>query len=286
MSAPSGVGIGLRRELAADVAACERQLDWLEIIPENFMGKDGPFSRALDRSAERFPIAAHGVAMNLAGPDPFLDEHTRLLKALLDRLGAPGFTEHLCWSKSHGHQSFDLLPLPFTGDAVRWVAGRVREVQDRLERRIAVENISTYALAPGGEMSEGAFHRAVCEEADCDLLLDVNNVYVNAINHHHDPLEHLLSFPLDRAAQMHLAGHQDSGEVCGAGTDDDRFLIDNHGGPVADPVWTLFEEAVRRCGPIPVLIEWDLNVPPLERVLDEADKARAIVSAVGAEAAA
>jgi len=228
------------------------------------MNRGGPFSHAFEKCREKYRFGVHGVAMNLAGPDPFDEEHTSFLKKLLDDLDVDLFSEHLCWSRSHGHQSFDLLPLPFTEEAVLWSASRIREMQDRLERPIAIENVSTYAIVPGGEMDEGSFHRAVCEEADCDLLLDVNNVYVNAINHGYDPVEHLRSFPLARATQMHLAGHDERGD----------FLIDSHGAPVCDPVWELYKVALSATGDIPVLIEWDTNIPPLDTLLDQADYAR------------
>lgn len=266
---PSGIGIGLRREFAAELAQRDDGPDWLEVIAENFVARGGPFTRAFDVCRERYPVGVHGVSLNLGGPDPLDRAFLAELKAWLDATGAPSFSEHLCWSKSHGHQSFDLLPLPFHEDAVRWVGRRAREVQDLLERPLLLENVSTYALMPGAEMSEGAFHRAVLEEAGCGLLLDVNNVYVSATNHGQDPRAALFELPLERVGQIHIAGHVESTTCDGA-----SFLVDDHGAPVRDEVLELLELALAATGPVPVLLEWDTHVPALERVLDEAAAVR------------
>jgi hypothetical protein len=261
-----GVGIGLRREHYATIASCERRLDFLEIIPENFVGHGGNPLRVLEQCAAKWPIAVHGVSMSVGGIDPFDATYLAGLRDLLRRLDAALYTDHLCYAAIGGVSYFDLLPLPFSGAAARHAAARVRELQDRLERPIAIENITYYAAMPGSTGDEGDFVTEVIERADCGLLLDVNNVYVNARNHGRDPVTSLLALPLARARQIHLAG------FCA----EDGRLIDDHGAAVHDDVWQLYRIAVERIGPVPTLIEWDNAVPPLDRVLDEADRARAI----------
>lgn len=262
--APHGVGIGLRREHFAAIERCERELDWLEIIPENYVGHGGLGRRNLARCRERWPVVAHGVSLSLGGPDPLPGPYVAGLRRLLDELQAPFYTDHLCYARIDDLDFYDLLPLPFTEEAVRHTARRVRELADRLERPVAVENISYYAVMPGGSMSEGQFVTAVVEEAGCGLLLDVNNVYVNARNHGHEPLAVLDALPLHRTLQIHIAGHvEESGR-----------LLDTHGRPLVDPVWRLYEDALARVGPVPTLLEWDTDIPALDRVLDEADRAR------------
>lgn len=265
----ASVGIGLRRPHFSTLPQTERRVDFLELIPENFVGgpapRGGRHARVLAECAERWPILAHGVSMSLGGPDPLDHAYLRTLKRFLDRLGAPFYTDHLCFVTTGGRSTFDLLPLPFSEPAVRHVARRIREVADALERPVAIENISYYAELPTSTLDEGAFVRAVVEEADCLLLLDVNNVYVNAQNHGRAPLELLESLPLERACQIHMAGHVREGPR----------LLDHHGAPVDDAVWALYVEAIARTGPLPTLIEWDTRIPDVDRVLDEADLARA-----------
>ena len=264
---PKGVGIGLRREHFSTILATERQVDWLEIIPENYLANGGGSSRLLDACSERWTIGVHGVAMSLGGPTPLNLEHLDLMHKLLDRLDAAEFTEHLCYAVAGGTNFYDLLPLPFTEAAVMHTARRVKHVQQRLERPVLLENISYYAQMPGSEMTEAEFVTAVLEEADCGLMLDVNNVFVNAFNHGTNALEDLMALPLDRTGRIHLGGHKYV----------DDMAVDNHGAPVIDPVWALYRTALEHVGSeVPTLIEWDLKVPPLDTVLDEADRARAI----------
>lgn len=263
---PRGVGIGLRREHFAAIERTDRTVDWLEIIPENYVGHGGAPRRHLARCSERWPVIAHGVSMSLGGPDPLPGDYVDGLRRLLDELQAPFYTDHLCYATIGGVNFYDLLPLPFTEEAVRHTAARIRELQDRLERPVAVENISYYAVMPGPSMSEGQFVTAVVEEADCGLLLDVNNVYVNARNHGEDPLANLEALPLHRTRQVHIAGHVEEG----------GRLIDTHGRALVDPVWELYAQALSRVGPVPTLLEWDTDIPELDVVLDEADRARAL----------
>lgn len=263
---PQGVGIGLRREHFAAIEHSERTVDWLEIIPENYVNRGGAARRHLARCSERWPVIAHGVSMSLGGPDPLPADYVTDLRRLLDELQAPFYTDHLCYATVGGVNFYDLLPMPFTEEAVRHTAARIRELADRLERPVAVENISYYAVMPGPAMSEGEFVSAVVEEADCGLLLDVNNVYVNARNHGEDPLASLLALPLHRARQIHIAGH----------VEEDGRLIDNHGRALVEPVWELYEHALSRVGPVPTLLEWDTDIPALDVVLDQADRARVL----------
>ena len=262
-----GVGIGLRRPLFDALLASSRTVDWLELVPENFVTHGGWRSRMLTACAERWPLIAHGVSLSLGGPDALNREYLVGLKRLLDQIDPPFFSEHLCWASSDAHQFYDLLPLPFTEETVHWVAGRVRRVADVIERPIVLENITYYAVMPQSSLSEGEFIRAVLEEGDAGLLLDVNNTYLNAVNHGRDPEAVLSELPLERTRQIHLAGYQ---------VEEDGILLDHHGEPVADAVWDLYRLALQKVGPVPTLLEWDNNIPALDRVLDEADRARAI----------
>ena len=266
----AGAGIGLRRRHFGSILATERELDFLEIIPENFVGKGGQALRVLDACAERWPILAHGVSMSIAGPDPLDHTYLAALKRLLDRARVPFYTDHLCFATIAGRATWDLLPPPFTDDAVEHCAARIRELADALERPIALENISYYAQMPTSSLSEGEFVTAVVERADCRLLLDVNNVWVNGCNHGHDPRAVLAALPLERAVEVHLAGHLREGPR----------LLDNHGSPVCEAVWALYRELVAERGPLPTLIEWDTHIPALDEVLDQADLARAALREV------
>lgn len=259
-----GHGIGLRRPFFDTILETERQVDWLEIVPENFVLFGGRPRRALAACAERWPIVPHGVSLSVGGPDPLDRELLSGIRDLVGRTGSPWFSDHLCWSAADGVHTQDLLPLPFSEQAVRHVAPRIREVSERVGLPFLVENISTYALMPGGTMDEAAFLTAVLEEADCGLLLDVNNVFVNAHNHGFDPFRFVESIPLERVVQIHLAGHLVQGDL----------RIDDHGSEVIEPVWELYEHVIARTGPVTTLVEWDNRIPPVEVVLDEADKAR------------
>jgi uncharacterized protein len=268
VSRVTGVGIGLRNPHVTDLLETERALDFLEVIPENFVGRGGPDLRTLDACRERWPMLVHGVAVSIGGPDPFDDEYVTGLRAFLSRVRAPFYTDHLCYSSYGGFQSHQLLPLPQSDEAVAHAARRIRELSERLELPVAVENVTTYANMPGSTMSPAAFVAAVVEEADCGLLLDVNNLYVNAKNLGSDLAGDLDLLPLHRVMQLHVAGH------------DVRHgrWIDSHGAPVADEVAALTVEVVRRAGDVPVLLERDLNLPPLDEVLDEADTLRAAIA--------
>ncbi len=262
-----GTGLGLRRELLPDLmAGIPDAIDFLELAPENWLDMGGAHRRALRHVAERRPIAAHGLSLNLGGHAPLDEIFLKRVKRFLDEYRIELFTEHLSWCGDNGHL-YDLLPIPFTGDAVRHVAGRIRRTQDILERRIAIENASYYVAAPIAEMDEIAFIRAVLEEADCGLHLDVNNVYVNSINFGFDPCNFINAMPAERVVYMHMAGHWREAE---------DLIIDTHGANVIEPVWNLLDHAYRRIGVRPTLLERDFNIPPLDELLPELLRIRAL----------
>jgi len=254
-----GAGLGLRRSFLD--AAAERPLasvGFWEIAPENWIGIGGRLGRQFRGMTEQHPFVCHGLSLSIGSPAPLDVGFVRRIKAFLDDHGIRAYSEHLSYCSDDGHL-YDLLPIPFTEEAVHHVADRVRRVQDILERRIALENVSYYA-APSQEMPEIEFINAVLEEADCDLLLDVNNIYVNSINHGYDPVDFLGRLPADRILYAHIAGHYEE-------TPDLR--VDTHGADVIDPVWALLAEAYARFGIFPTLLERDFNIPPLEVLVQE-----------------
>ncbi len=255
----SGTGLGLRREFLAEMMDDgDYGVDFMEVAPENWIGMGGQLGRKFRWFAERYPMVCHGLSLSLGGPGALDETFVRQVKGFLDQHDIRLYSEHLSYCSDHG-QLYDLLPIPFTSEAVRHVARRIQRVQDILERRIAIENVSYYA-APGQELSEIEFLRAVLDEADCDLLLDVNNIYVNSVNHGYDAAEFLSRIPGDRALYIHVAGHYNEAE---------DLLVDTHGADVIDPVWALLEQAYAQFGVIPTLLERDHNVPPLAELLTE-----------------
>jgi uncharacterized protein (UPF0276 family) len=265
-----GHGIGLRPPHYPRILDGTARADWFEVISENFMIPGGRPLRVLERARAIAPVVLHGVSMNLGGTDPLDERHLDELDTLVRRFEPAWISEHLCWGAFGRHYAHDLLPLPFTEEALRQVASRIVHVQDRLGRRILIENVSSYVTFTHSTMSEWTFLGAVAEEADCEILLDVNNVYVSAVNHGFSAEEYIAGLPLGRIGQIHLAGHTDAG----------THLIDTHDHPVPAPVWTLYHDAVRRFGPIPTLVEWDDRIPPFEELLAEADRARALEAEV------
>ncbi|MEG0859193.1 MAG: DUF692 domain-containing protein [Pseudomonas sp.] len=261
---PQGAGLGLRRALLPELLAMETTaVDFFECTPDNWINVGGRHGNDLARLAERFPLACHGLSLSLGGPAPLDHELLRRTRAFLDQHKVAFFSEHLSYCSDDG-QLYDLLPLPFTDEAVRHVAARIRQTQDALERRIAVENISYYA-APYQALEEIDFLRAVLEEADCDLLLDVNNLFVNAINHRYDASAYLAALPVERVVYMHVAGHYDEAP---------DLKIDTHGATVKTAVWNLLEQAYQRFGALPTLLERDFNFPPLAELLAEVGQIR------------
>jgi uncharacterized protein (UPF0276 family) len=249
----SGVGLGLRRSMMNELMADPPwDVDFMEVAPENWIGVGGALGRKFCWFADRFPFVMHGLSLSLGGQAPLDVEFLQRARQFMDLHGIRYYTEHLSYTGDDG-QLYDLMPIPFTEEAVRHVAWRIRQASEILERPIAVENVSYYA-APGREMQEIQFLNAVLEEADCGLLLDVNNVYVNAVNHDYPPEEFLAAIPGERVVYLHVAGHYVEAE---------DLRVDTHGAPVADPVWALLDETYRRFGVIPTLLERDFNIPPM-----------------------
>jgi uncharacterized protein (UPF0276 family) len=261
---PTGIGLGLRARFLDRVAegAADGGPAFVELSPENYMHRGGKNPARLEQVAARFPVISHGLMMSLGSTDPFDPEYFAFLKGFLDRWDPPWHSDHVCWSGLDGVLLHDLLPVPFTSAVARRVAARVVEARDRLERPMAVENISWYmrvgASDPG--MDEPEFLTEILERADCGLLLDVNNVFVNAQNHGFDPYAWLQRIPLDRVLQLHVAGHDRW---------DENLLVDTHGATVRDEVYALMAWVIERVGPRPVLLERDTHIPPLSELLDE-----------------
>jgi len=260
----SGAGLGLRRELMDGIEAqAPSQIGFLEVAPENWIGVGGRLGRHFRRLTERFPFVTHGLSLSLGGPAPLDETLIRRIGALLDEHGIRLYSEHLSYCSDDGHL-YDLMPIPFTEPAVKYVAERIRRTQDILGRQIAIENVSYYA-APGREMEEIEFITAVLDEADCALLLDVNNIYVNAVNHGYDPEAFLKALPGERIAYGHIAGHfREAADL----------VVDTHGADVIDPVWDLLDKAYAHFGVFPTLLERDFNIPPLDQLLEEVDLIR------------
>jgi len=264
-----GFGLGLRPRHYEAILKSQPRVDWFEALSENYMVPGGQPLHFLDRIRERYPVMLHGVSLSIGSTDPLNRDYLKELKALAQRVEPEWISDHLCWTGVAGRNLHDLMPLPYTEEALQHVAQRVRVVQDVLGRRILLENVSSYVAYQSSAMTEWAFLAALAAEADCDILLDVNNIYVSAFNHGFDPIEFLDGVPRDRIKQIHLAGHDNSGDL----------IIDTHDAPVINPVWDLYAEAVRRFGQVPTMIERDDKIPPLGTLVRELDRARTITAA-------
>ncbi len=266
----AGAGLGFRRELIAALKIrVPAAIDFFELSPENWIDLGGAHGRDLRGFTERYPFVCHGLSLSLGGPAPLDELLLHKTRQFMDAHGIRLYTEHLSYCSDDGHL-YDLLPIPFTEEAVKYVAARIRRAQDILERRIAIENASFYAAAPIADMDEASFIRAVLLEADCDLHLDVNNVYVNSVNHRYDPVEFIRALPAGRIVYMHMAGHY---------READDLLIDTHGAAVIDPVWALLDETYRIHGVAPTLLERDFNIPPLAELTREVERIARIQAA-------
>ena len=271
-----GFGLGLRPEyyqtllargLPGEVLPDKTQNpDWLEIISENYMVDGGKPLYFLDQFKERYPIAMHGVSMNIGSVDPLDRQYLEQLKTLANKVNPIWISDHCCWTGANAHNAHDLLPLPYNEESINHIAQRITQAQDILERPILLENLSSYLSFKDSTMTEWEFLSAICEQADCYLLLDINNIYVSARNHDFDPMEYLLGVPKDRVLQHHLAGHADHGS----------YIIDTHDAPIVEPVLNLYYKALQHFGPISTMIERDDHFPPLEDLLSELDQVRAI----------
>ncbi len=256
-----GAGLGLRRSLLQPLQdSPPERVDFLELAPENWIGVGGTLGKQLRYFTERYPFVVHGLSLSIGSPAALDEDFVLRVRDFLDEHQIRFYTEHLSYCSDGGHL-YDLMPIPFTDDAVHYVARRIRRVQELLERRIAMENVSYYAT-PSAEMTELEFINAVLNEADCDLLLDVNNIYVNSINHGYDPEEFLKQLPGDRVVYFHVAGHYVEAE---------DLRVDTHGSDVCDPVWGLLDKAYEHFGVVPTLLERDFNIPPLQELLKEVD---------------
>jgi uncharacterized protein (UPF0276 family) len=258
-----GVGIGLRIPHYQHIFEKKPVVDWFEIISENYMVDGGRPLQVLDQILDQYRVVQHGVSMYFGSTQPLSREHLKRLKALVRRTNTPWLSDHLCWGSVDGRYTHDLLPIPYTWEAVKVTAKRIRQVQDYLEIPVVVENVSSYAEYHESEMTEWQFLNEVVETADCGILLDVNNIYVSSQNHDFDPLAYVNSVPNWRVAQIHIAGHSKYR----------KYILDTHDHPVIDPVWALYARAIERCGPTATLLEWDDNIPSFDEVHAEALKA-------------
>jgi uncharacterized protein (UPF0276 family) len=259
-----GFGLGLRPKHYEAVLATRPAVDWFEIISENYMVEGGKPLHYLDRIRADYPIVMHGVSLSIGATDPLNADYLKSLRQLAARVQPAWISDHLCFTGAHRRNLHDLLPLPYTEEAIRHVAGRIAQVQDYLGRRILIENVSSYITYRDSEMSEWEFLREIAERADCLILLDVNNIYVSSFNHGFDPHEYLGGVPVERVQQFHLAGHRNL----------DTHIIDTHDEPVPDPVWELYAAAVRRFGNVSTMIERDDNIPELPELVAELEHAR------------
>jgi len=265
-----GFGLGLRTNHFEHVLQHQPDVDWFEVLSENYMVAGGKPKYYLHAIAERYPLVMHGVSMSIGSTDPLDMDYLKALKSLANEIQPKWISDHICWTSIHGVNSHDLLPLPYTEETIEHVAGRVRQVQDFLGRRILLENVSSYLSYKDSTMNEWQFLSAVAERADCLILLDINNIYVSARNHHFDVEDYLNEIDPNRVQQFHLAGHSDFGD----------YVIDTHDHNVPDPVWQLYEKALRRFGDVSTMIERDANIPDFPALEQELDMARGIAEQV------
>jgi uncharacterized protein (UPF0276 family) len=263
----SGFGVGLRAPHYEALLEAPHGIDWLEVITENYLVPGGKPLWFLDAIREQFPVVMHGVSLSIGSSDPIDEEYLGAVRALAERIEPHWISDHLCWTGIEGKNLHDLLPLPYTEEALRWVAERVEQVQEALGRQILLENVSSYLNYRASEMTEWEFLTEVAHRADCAILLDINNIYVSSVNHGFDALAYLKAVPKSRVRQFHLAGHSDM----------QGHLIDTHDHPIAAPVWDLYAQAVAHFGAVPTMIERDDNIPALGELVAELDLAREVV---------
>jgi uncharacterized protein len=272
---PLGFGLGLRVDHYDAILSQRPAVDWFEALTENYLVPGGKPLHYLTRIRERYPVVMHGVSLSIGSTHPLDREYLSQVKALAARIEPEWISDHLCWTGVAGRNLHDLLPLPYTEEALANVVARVRTVQDILGRRILLENVSSYVTFRDSRLTEWEFLTAVAEQSDCLILLDVNNIYVSSVNHELDPHDYLNAIPIERVQQIHLAGHENHGD----------YLIDTHDHPVPDPVWDLYGAAVRRFGNVATMIERDANIPPLEELCAELTAARTLAAQALAQAA-
>jgi uncharacterized protein (UPF0276 family) len=259
-----GYGLGLRSTYYQQILEQSPDVEWFEVVSENFMVQGGKALYYLDAIAERYPLVMHGVSLSIGGPHALDPDYLNQLKQLAERVRPAWISDHLCWSRGNAHQLHDLLPLPYTEESLDYIAARVIQVQDVLQRPLVLENVSSYVRVASDDFTEWEFLAALSRESGCELLLDVNNVYVSSRNHGFDPWAFIRSLPIDKVRQLHLAGHSDYGD----------YVIDTHDHPVSDPVWALYQRTLEHFGPVATLLERDDHFPPFDELLDELQKAR------------
>lgn len=273
---PGSFGLGLRTVHYEEILAAKPKVDWFELLSENYMVPGGKPLHYLDRIRADFPVVMHGVSLSIGGADPLDQAYLKELKALAERVQPQWISDHLCWTGFAAKNLHDLLPLPYTPEAVEHVARRVEAVQEFLGRRILLENVSTYVTFRHSEMEEWEFLAEIARRADCDILLDVNNIYVSAFNHGFDARRYIDSVPAHRVKQIHLAGHSNCG----------THIIDTHDAAIIDAVWDLYAYTVRKIGPVPTMIERDDHIPPLADLLEELELARRVSAGAREQVAA
>ncbi len=269
-----GFGLGLRKQHYTTILEQKPDVDWFEVITENYLIDGGKPLYYLDRIRENYPIVMHGVSLSIGSTAPLNLDYLKQTKKLAQRIEPEWISDHLCWTGTDGLNMHDLLPIPYTEEALRHVVERISQVQEFLGRRILLENVSSYVSFAESEMPEWEFLKQVAEQADCLILLDINNIYVSAFNHQFDPLKYLDHIPRDRVGQFHLAGHLNCGD----------YIIDTHDHPVIDPVWKLYQAALNRFGDVSTMIERDDDIPPLPELLEELGQARHIAAQTRLEA--
>ncbi len=268
-----GAGLGLRRELLDPLRQTPTPaINFMEVAPENWIGIGGSLGKQFREFTEKFDFVTHGLSLSIGSPSPLDEDFVLAVKQFMKTHGILCYSEHLSYCSDNGHL-YDLMPIPFTEEAVKYVADRIRRVQDILEQRMVIENVSYYA-APGQEIKEIDFINAVIEEADCDLLIDINNIYVNAVNHRYDPVEFLKALPGKRIVYAHIAGHYNEAE---------DLIIDTHGADIIEPVWKLLEVAYQEFGVFPTLVERDFNIPPVDILMTEVNRVHEIQAKYGAQ---
>lgn len=263
-----GHGLGLRSQYYQEILDQRPMVDWFEIISENYLVEGGKALYYLDAIGEHYPLVMHGVSLSIGGPHELDRDYLKRLKQLIDRVHPAWISDHLCWTRGSAHQLHDLLPLPYHEESLAYLVQRVRQVQDILERPLVLENLSSYVQPASSTLSEWDFLAALSDESGCELLLDVNNVYVSARNHGFEPWDFIRALPPSSIRQLHLAGHSDYGD----------HVIDTHDHPVADPVWQLYRRTLEHLGPVSTLLERDDHLPPLSELLNELQQARQIAA--------
>jgi uncharacterized protein len=271
-----GFGLGLRTEHYDAILTHKPAIDWFEIITENYLVAGGKPHYYLEAIREHYPMVMHGVSMSIGSTDPLDWDYLQQVKTLAKKINPYWISDHLCWTGVHGKNTHDLLPLPYTEETINHIVNRIQQVQDFLGQRILIENVSSYITYHQSIMPEWEFLKLISERADCFILLDINNIYVSAINHAFDPLKYLNAIPAKRVHQIHLAGHSNMGD----------YIIDTHDHDIVQPVWSLYASALRRFGPVPTMIERDDHIPPLPVLIKELNHAKQIAEAIFQESVA